>query len=111
MADTISNNGHRIAELRTKAGLSQRALAELLGVSQPVVAIHEAEGIKKLETLKRYAEALGTNAWAIDRSLDCETLAEHLRHARRILQRVRDLEILNRAFRDHIDEFLEESKL
>jgi HTH-type transcriptional regulator / antitoxin HipB len=52
--------GEEIRRLRTECGLSQRQLAELLGVSQSVVARLEAGGVEpRLSTLDRVAKALG----------------------------------------------------
>lgn len=52
--------GLRVRELRLAAGLSQSALARLVGTHQPNIARLEAgAGMPKLETLDRIAEALG----------------------------------------------------
>jgi len=40
---TIKNFGKRLAELRKQKGLTQRTLAELIGVSERVIAYYEAE--------------------------------------------------------------------
>lgn len=51
--------GMRVRELRLAAGLSQSALARLVGTSQPNIARLEAGGgMPKLETLDRIATAL-----------------------------------------------------
>lgn len=52
---------HQLAKLREERGLSQRALAERVGVSQPVIARIESGAVKniQLRTLVRTAEALG----------------------------------------------------
>jgi transcriptional regulator with XRE-family HTH domain len=51
----------QLAELRRKRGISQRALAKLAGVSQPVIARMESGGVKNLTlaTIARTAAALG----------------------------------------------------
>jgi transcriptional regulator with XRE-family HTH domain len=51
----------QLAELRRKRGISQRELAKLAGVSQPVIARMESGGIKNLTlaTIARTAAALG----------------------------------------------------
>lgn len=50
-----------ISRVRKKRGLTQKALADLMGVSQPVVAELEAPQARnvKLGTLVRAADALG----------------------------------------------------
>lgn len=51
--------GMRVRELRLAAGLSQSALARLVGTRQPNIARLEAGGgMPKVETLERVAEAL-----------------------------------------------------
>ena len=52
--------GQLIYDLRTKAGLSQRALAERMGTTQSVISrLEEGGGAKnRLDTLARVAEAL-----------------------------------------------------
>jgi transcriptional regulator with XRE-family HTH domain len=51
----------QLAGLRRKKGISQRALAKLAGVSQPVIARVESGAIKNLTlaTIARTAAALG----------------------------------------------------
>lgn len=44
---------------RTRAGKTQAQVAEAMGVSQPAVAKIEAGKVKNLDTLKRYAAAVG----------------------------------------------------
>ncbi|WP_449242756.1 helix-turn-helix transcriptional regulator, partial [Desulfovibrio sp.] len=44
---------------RTRAGKTQAQVAEAMGVSQPAVAKIEAGKVKNLDTLKRYASAVG----------------------------------------------------
>lgn len=50
-----------LVALRERSGVSQTALATMLGVTQPAVAKLESEKIKnaKIETLARYVAALG----------------------------------------------------
>ena len=51
--------GQLIYDLRTVAGLSQRALAERMGTTQSVISREEGGGAKnRLDTLARVAEAL-----------------------------------------------------
>ena len=51
----------QLASLRRKRGISQRTLAKLAGVSQPIIARIESGGIKNLTlaTIARTAAALG----------------------------------------------------
>ena len=53
--------GQLIYELRTEAGLSQRALAERMGTTQSVISrLEEGGGARnRLDTLARVATALG----------------------------------------------------
>lgn len=53
--------GHRLAQLREAAGLSQTALAKRMGVSQPRVSQLELGDIALMEvgTIHRYITALG----------------------------------------------------
>jgi transcriptional regulator with XRE-family HTH domain len=53
--------GRLIYDLRTEAGLSQRALAERMGTTQSVISrLEEGGGAKnRLDTLARVATALG----------------------------------------------------
>jgi predicted XRE-type DNA-binding protein len=53
--------GHRLAQLRLSAGLSQAALAKRMGVSQPRVSQLELGDIGPMEvdTIRRYITALG----------------------------------------------------
>ena len=48
-----------LAALRERAGLSQRVLARLMGVSQPRVAAIERSPNVTLDVIAQYAEALG----------------------------------------------------
>jgi len=48
-----------LTALREQAGLSQRALARLMGVSQPRVAAIERSPNVTLDVIAQYAEALG----------------------------------------------------
>jgi transcriptional regulator with XRE-family HTH domain len=50
---------NRLAQLRHELGISQRALAKKLGVTQPRISdLERAENVELL-TLQRYVEALG----------------------------------------------------
>jgi DNA-binding XRE family transcriptional regulator len=44
---------------RTRAGKTQAQVAEAMGISQPAVAKIEAGKVKSLDTLQRYATAVG----------------------------------------------------
>lgn len=44
---------------RARAGKTQAQVAEAMGISQPAVAKIEAGKVKSLDTLKRYAAAVG----------------------------------------------------
>jgi transcriptional regulator with XRE-family HTH domain len=47
-----------LRRIREERGLSQKALGEILGVSQATVSAFEAEEDPKLSTIRRYAQAL-----------------------------------------------------
>ncbi|GII98405.1 hypothetical protein Slu03_07830 [Sediminihabitans luteus] len=50
----------RLVEYRERAGISQAALAELMGLSQPTISAFERIGNDpRLSTVRRYARALG----------------------------------------------------
>lgn len=50
----------KLAEKRVEMGLSQKAVAALMGTTQPALArLERGEIDPKLSTLERYAEALG----------------------------------------------------
>ncbi|MGX2970629.1 helix-turn-helix domain-containing protein [Ursidibacter sp. B-7004-1] len=50
----------RLAQLREELELSQKDIAQALGISQPAVAQIEQRGSElKLSTLKRYVETMG----------------------------------------------------
>ncbi|MFI9364931.1 helix-turn-helix domain-containing protein [Kitasatospora sp. NPDC053057] len=51
--------GHELAELRRKAGLTQKHVAELLGVSQARVSQIEHGQVDSLDNLRAYAAAIG----------------------------------------------------
>lgn len=73
--------GVRIAELRDRRGLSQEALARLVGVSKGAVQNWEAGGGIRGENLRRVAEVLDTTAEEIrgDAEMpDPFSLARHL---------------------------------
>jgi DNA-binding XRE family transcriptional regulator len=52
---------HQLGDLRRKRGISQAKLAQLVGVSQPVIARIESGGVRNLTvgTIARTAAALG----------------------------------------------------
>ncbi|MFH9351054.1 helix-turn-helix domain-containing protein [Kitasatospora sp. NPDC017646] len=51
--------GYELAELRRKAGLTQKHVAELLGVSQARVSQIEHGQVDSLDNLRAYAAAIG----------------------------------------------------
>ncbi|GAB7186195.1 helix-turn-helix domain-containing protein [Kitasatospora sp. Ki12] len=51
--------GYELAELRRKAGLTQKQVAELLGVSQARVSQIEHGQVDSLDNLRAYAAAIG----------------------------------------------------
>ncbi|WP_019807253.1 helix-turn-helix domain-containing protein [Saccharomonospora halophila] len=53
--------GYRLSSLREQAGLSQKQVAERMGVKQPRVSAIEKGGVTQmeLETIRRYVAALG----------------------------------------------------
>jgi DNA-binding XRE family transcriptional regulator len=51
---------HELVEARKKCGLTQKQVAELIGVSQPTVAAFERyDNDPRLSTIRRYAVAVG----------------------------------------------------
>lgn len=64
------STGERIKRARTEAGLSQKALAEKMGVSQQTIAKYEnGERNPKIGTLDRIAKALGIPAISLEPGL------------------------------------------
>jgi phage N-6-adenine-methyltransferase len=59
--------GARLAMLRRRRGLSQRALAAMVGVSQPTLVALERRGQGRLSTLDRVLAVLGTGAYLAPR--------------------------------------------
>ncbi|MFJ8474144.1 helix-turn-helix domain-containing protein [Kitasatospora sp. NPDC094011] len=51
--------GHELAELRKAAGLTQKHVAELMGVSQARVSQIEHGQVDSLDNLRAYAAAIG----------------------------------------------------
>lgn len=51
--------GDNIRKVRKKRGLTQKELAKLLNVSEPMVSQYESKETLKLETIKKIASALG----------------------------------------------------
>ena len=49
----------QIIAARVRAGMTQADVARAMGVSQPAVAKVEAGKVKSLDTLRRYADAVG----------------------------------------------------
>jgi len=49
----------QVVAARARAGKTQAQVAEAMGISQPAVAKIEAGKVKSLDTLKRYAAAVG----------------------------------------------------
>lgn len=58
LADEFALIGQAIAA-RVRAGKTQAQVAEAMGISQPAVAKIEAGKVKSLDTLQRYASAVG----------------------------------------------------
>lgn len=66
--DTIKNFGNRLAYMRTKRGMSQAELAQLIGKSQSTIVYYEAGKIKSLpddETMAKIAEVFETKVEAL----------------------------------------------
>jgi DNA-binding XRE family transcriptional regulator len=59
--------GTRLADPRRRRRLGQRALAELIGVSQPTIVALEGQGRERLDTLERVLETLGALAYLAPR--------------------------------------------
>jgi phage N-6-adenine-methyltransferase len=55
--------GSKLASLRRRRRLSQRELADLVGVSQPTIVALEGQGSGRLDTLERVLETLGAGAY------------------------------------------------
>lgn len=64
-----------VADLMRRKHLSQRALAEAMGVSQPMVQQYLATGKSSpgLDVLERFASALGVQAWELIKPKDVES--------------------------------------
>ena len=56
-----------LSEVRKLAGLSQRELADVLGIKQPSISKLERQGDMQISTLKRIVEALGGQLHVIAR--------------------------------------------
>jgi predicted transcriptional regulator len=52
-------DGHRLAERRTAAGLSQAGVGELMGVTKSRVSQIERGEVSTVEAIARYVQALG----------------------------------------------------
>jgi transcriptional regulator with XRE-family HTH domain len=59
--------GTRLASLRRRRRLSQRELADLVGVSPPTIVALEGQGRGRLDTLERVLETLGACAYLTPR--------------------------------------------
>lgn len=57
--------GLQLAEERKRLGLSQARVAELMGISQARISKIENEGISDMDTVRRYAEALGGRMYSV----------------------------------------------
>src|SRR3954462_2073497 len=55
--------GSKLASLRRRRRLSQRELADLVGVSQPTIVALEGQGSGRLDTLERGLETRGAGAY------------------------------------------------
>ena len=56
------------ARLRRSTGLTQAALAELAGTSQPTIAAFESRSVQSLRTIERLASAAGLGVHVCVRS-------------------------------------------
>jgi predicted XRE-type DNA-binding protein len=63
-----AQRGFQLAEERKRLGLSQARVAELMGISQARVSKIESEEISDMDTVRRYAEALGGRIYRSSRS-------------------------------------------
>src|SRR3954453_20269063 len=59
--------GSKLASLRRRRRLSQRELADLVGVSPPTIVALEGQGRGRLDTLERVLETLGAGAYLASR--------------------------------------------
>ena len=95
--------GKRLAELRTLRGLSQRELAERVGVVQVVVSNYEVGKLRiTAEAALRFAAALDV---PIQQLLETDTLPEIVpqrKPSRKVLQRLEKIEGLPRRKQDAI---------
>ena len=55
--------GDNIRKVRKKRGLTQKELAKLLNVSEPMVSQYESKETLKLETIKKVAKALEVSSF------------------------------------------------
>lgn len=86
-------NGERIKQARLQRGMTQKELAEKLGVSESYVSQYERSVRNpKRDTLQKIAEALETTAdalrginWEVADPVDEEELAEHRRQIRQYI--------------------------
>lgn len=66
MTDASTEPGARLRELRKRRGLTQEGLAELAGLSVPVVKKVEQGGSARMETFHKLAKVLGvTTVWFV----------------------------------------------
>lgn len=91
--------GKRLRALREERGLTQRHIAERIGVHVPQISRYESGGaMPSAETLIELSEVLevGLDALVLGRN---EKRADEI-HDVRLLERVRELQKLDRRFRE-----------
>ena len=91
----------RIKEVRRKKNITQNELAEILGISQPSMAVIEC-GIPRIETLSRIAAALDTSVLSLLPSEISEGSIIPSPEDRELLEAVSDL---NTAGRKKVREY------
>jgi transcriptional regulator with XRE-family HTH domain len=117
-ASPISNVhfGDRLAELRRAAGLSQRALAKISGVSARMIAYYEGRGaLPPGHILSTFAEALGVTVDELVGTKKQKSAGKKSAASRPLLRRLEQLEKLplrdKRELLSIIDTYLERHRL
>ena len=108
--------GHRLAELRRGAGLSQMALAKVSGVSRRMIAHYENRpALPPGHVLSALAEALGTSVDELVGKKAAKQSGAKSQASRRLLRRLQQMEKLplkdKRELLGIIDTYLERHRL
>ena len=108
--------GHRLAELRRAAGLSQAALHQATGVSRRMIAHYEGRAaLPPGHVLSALAEGLGTSVDELVGKKPARPAGSRTQASRRLLRRLQQLEKLplkdKRELLGIIDTYLERHRL